>query len=144
MASFIGKFYHPLFYSALPHTVVCGRALLEQRVWINIMKIFFVLIVDILLDRAQVLFTRCAHANCDVPALAVIGLCDLHRAAQTLNFSLDWFPFVFSPLSYLFKLYSLYEFPLPPPPTHPSNLFLEFDREKESSRNFSLHKKAFA
>ena len=33
MASFIGKFYHPLFYSAIPHTVVCGSALLEQRVW---------------------------------------------------------------------------------------------------------------
>ena len=35
MASFIGKFYHPLFYSAIPHTVVCGSALLEQRVWIS-------------------------------------------------------------------------------------------------------------
>ena len=33
MASFIGKFYNPLFYSALPHTLVCGSALLQQRVW---------------------------------------------------------------------------------------------------------------
>ena len=36
MASFIGKFYHPLFYSAIPHTVVCGSAPLQQRVWIRL------------------------------------------------------------------------------------------------------------